>query len=119
MPVAKDRAKPGVQVLQNRTEVDFLRKVFLACRHGTTIQCQMEVFMTRLALAFGFLLSLSSFAMADVGPPPDLGNAHAPDLATAPTGADKAGCNLGGGAASGAAIFALLGLLAARRASTS
>lgn len=72
--------------------------------------------MTRLGLVLGFVLSLSSFATADVGPPPDLAGGTA-DMATKPTTKSDEGCNVGVGlgAGSGTAILAALGMLAARR----
>ena len=72
--------------------------------------------MTRIGLVLGFTLSLSSFASADVGPPPDLGGNTA-DMAAKPTTKSDEGCNVGVGlgAGSGTAILAALGLAAARR----
>ncbi len=70
----------------------------------------------RAALALGFVLSLSSLALADVGPPPgDMAKpAAVADLGTATPPKDE-GCNMAGGTAGGAAVIALLGLFAARR----
>ena len=68
----------------------------------------------RAALALGFVLSLSSLALADVGPPPDLAKQGSADMASSSTPKEE-GCNMAGGTAGGAAVLALVGLFAARR----